>query len=263
MSVVLPVFNEEHEVTAIVSELCQAMDARGGPWEIVVVDNASHDDTVERLRPLLDDPRVRLLRNDQNHGKGYSVRRGMLAARGELRLMCDADCGPSLVSLPRMEALISEADVVAGARNARDSRVSRRQPLHRRVASLAFIYLCRRVMSEPLRDVFCGFKLFTAPAAVGVFSRARVDGWAFDVEALALARALGFRVRASGITWQNRPASRLSLLRVVLPALRELAAARAHVRAQSETARELHPAQAPSLDRPIGLGNAEEVLDGE
>ncbi|HEY6781596.1 MAG TPA: hypothetical protein VI296_00015, partial [Candidatus Dormibacteraeota bacterium] len=106
----------------------------------------------------------------------------------------------------------------------------RHQPLYRRTVSLGFIILCRAVMSEPLRDVFCGFKLFTAEAALEVFTRSRIEGWAFDLEALALARALGFGVRPCGIAWVNRPDSRLSIPRVLVPALRELIACRRHIR---------------------------------
>jgi len=197
-----------------------------------VVDNGSTDATIERLSAHLEDPRIRLLRNEVNRGKGFSVRRGMLEATGDLRLMCDADCAASLPSLPAMEAATADAEVVAGVRNAPDSQVVRHQPLYRRTVSLGFILLCRAVMSEPLRDVFCGFKLFTGAAAQEVFTRSRIDGWVFDAEALSLARALGFRVRACGIAWVNRPASRLSIPRVVLPALRELVRARAYVRGE-------------------------------
>jgi dolichyl-phosphate beta-glucosyltransferase len=237
MSVIIPVFNEAAEITRIVPAVRQVLEDRGGTWEIIVVDNASTDETVVAMAPLLDDARVRLLRNERNRGKGYSVRRGMLAAIGERRLMCDADCEPSLASLPAMEALLHECDVVAGARNAPDSQVARHQPLRRRAASLGFIFLCRRVMGEPLRDVFCGFKLFTAAAAHDVFMRARIDGWAFDGEALALARALGYRVRPCGIVWVNRPGSRLSIPQVVVPVLRELIASRAYIREQATVAR--------------------------
>lgn len=232
LSAIIPVYNEEAEIEAIVPAVRQALEARAAPWEILVVDNASTDATAERVEHLARaDSRVRLLRNDLNHGKGYSVRRGMVEATGDLRLMCDADCAPSLASLPAMEALIGAADVVAGSRNVAGSRVERYQPIYRRAASLGFIFLCRRVMSEPLTDVFCGFKLFTAAAAADVFSRARIDGWAFDAEALALARALGYRVSPCGIAWANRPASRLSIPRVVVPVMRELLATREHVRA--------------------------------
>jgi len=233
ISVVIPVYNEAAEVANIVRAVDEAMRARGGEYEVIVVDNASEDDTVDRLRPLLTDQRIRLLQNEHNMGKGFSVRRGMLDAKGELRLMCDADCAPSLVSLPGMEAKLADCDIVAGARNAPTSEVGRQQPLRRRAASIGFILLCRAVMSEPLKDVFCGFKLFTAAAAQDAFSRSQIDGWAFDAEALAIARRLGYRVRPCGIAWVNRPGSRLSIPRVVLPVLGELLAARRHLRSLS------------------------------
>ncbi len=250
MSVIVPVFNEEAEIPKIVPVIRQALEERGGEWEIIVVDNASTDATIERLSIHLEDPRIRLLRNEVNRGKGFSVRRGMLEAKGDLRLMCDADCAPSLTSLPAMEAATAEAEVVAGVRNAPDSQVVRHQPLYRRAVSLGFILLCRAVMSEPLRDVFCGFKLFTAAAAEEVFTRSRIEGWAFDAEALALARALGFRVRPCGIAWVNRPASRLSIPRVAVPVLRELIATRAHVRAEVPGARVARPARPMTASTP-------------
>ncbi len=232
MSVIIPVFNEAAEIATIVQAVGDALRARGGEWEIIVVDNGSEDGTVTRLQPFLQDHRVRLLRNERNRGKGFSVRRGMLEARGDLRLLCDADCAPSLASLPAMEAMLGRCEIVAGARNAPSSRVARHQPLRRRAVSIGFILLCRAVMSEPLADVFCGFKLFSAAAAQDAFSRARIDGWAFDAEVLAIARALGYRVRPMGIVWVNRPGSRLSIPRVVVPVLRELFAARAYVRSE-------------------------------
>jgi dolichyl-phosphate beta-glucosyltransferase len=230
MSVIIPVYNEAEEIVKVIPAVRERLQARGGEWEIVVVDNASLDDTVERVALFQGDPRIRLIRNEVNRGKGYSIRRGMLESIGDLRLMCDADCEPSLVSIPAMEALLAQADVVAGARNAADSQVQRYQPIRRRAASLCFIFLCRQVMGEPLRDVFCGFKLFTADAAQDVFSRATIDGWAFDAEALGLARALGYRVAPCGIAWTHRPGSRLSIPRIVIPVLRELAATRARIR---------------------------------
>src|SRR5215216_3425953 len=115
MSVVVPVYNEEGAIAGTVAAVLQWLQGTGRSHELVVVDNASEDRTVEALRPFLDDRRVRLLRNDVNRGKGFSVRRGMLEASGELRLLCDADCGPSLASLRRMVEMMGSADVVAGS----------------------------------------------------------------------------------------------------------------------------------------------------
>jgi glycosyltransferase involved in cell wall biosynthesis len=236
LSVIIPVYNEQREIATIVPAVRDAVIARGGDWEILVVDNASTDGTVAAFEALGDDPRIRMLCNDANRGKGYSVRRGMLEARGELRLLCDADCTPSLVSLAHLESLTAQADVVAGSRTAAGAAVGRQQPLRRRAASLAFILLCRLVMAEPLRDVFCGFKLYTGPAAEDIFSRARIDGWAFDAEALALGRALGYTVGEGAIAWVNRPGSRLQMHRVAIPVLRDLISARTHVRRQRRDA---------------------------
>lgn len=230
MSVVVPAFNEEIAVAGTVTALRAWLEESGRPWEIVVVDNASTDTTAERLQPLLEGERVRLLRNERNMGKGFSVRRGMLATSGELRLHCDADCAPSVGSLQRMLDLLDQADVVTGSRLAEGAEVGRRQPLRRRIVGRSFQQLCRLMLGEPTRDLFCGFKLWRGDAALAAYSRTRIDGWVFDAEALAMARALGYRIQETGIAWTERPGSRLSMARVLLPALRELRAARAHVR---------------------------------
>jgi dolichyl-phosphate beta-glucosyltransferase len=228
LSVVIPAYNEEKGIAGTVTQVRDWLLRDGREWEILVVDNASTDATVERLRPLLDD-RVRLIQNEDNRGKGYSVKRGMLAARGELRLHCDADCAPSLVSLPKMLELLEGADVVTGSRLAEGAHV-RRQPLRRRIVGRTFVQLCRLVLREPTRDLFCGFKLWRADAARAAYSRVHLDGWVYDAELFALARALGYRVRETGIVWIDREGSRLSMRALVFVAVRDLLAARRHVR---------------------------------
>src|SRR5215213_4893426 len=158
MSVVVPAFNEERAIGDTVTALRAWLESNGRPWEILVVDNASEDGTRERLAPLLDGERVRLLVNEQNLGKGASVRRGMLATTGDLRLHCDADCAPSIASLGHMLELLEHVDVVTGSRLAEGAQVGRRQPLRRRIVGRSFVDLCRLVLGEPTRDIFCGFK---------------------------------------------------------------------------------------------------------
>ena len=193
-SVVVPAYNEEVAIGGTVTALREYFDAIGDPYEILVVDNASTDATRSRVAPLLDGERVRLLVNDRNRGKGHSVRRGMLEARGDVRLHCDADCAPSLASLPRMLELLESSDLVVGSRLAPGAQLGRRQPLRRRVVGRSFQQLCRTILSEPTTDLFCGFKLWRGPAAQDVFSRITLDGWTYDAEAIALARAVGYGV---------------------------------------------------------------------
>ena len=99
-SIVVPVFNEQFAVAGTIVDIRDYFEQRGESFEILLVDNASTDATRANAEPLLDGAKVRLLVNDANRGKGYSVRRGMLEARGEIRLHCDADCAPSLASGP-------------------------------------------------------------------------------------------------------------------------------------------------------------------
>jgi glycosyltransferase involved in cell wall biosynthesis len=231
LSVVVPAYNEAPWILAAAEAMRETLDALDRPWELIVVDNASPDGTAGALAPLAGDDRIRVLVNDANRGKGYSVRRGMLAATGELRLHCDADCAPSLASLPKLLAAIGEGtDVVVGSRLAPGARLHRRQPLRRRIVGRSFVLLCRAVLREPTSDLFCGFKLWRDAAATAVYERAQLDGWTFDAETLALARGLGFRLREVGVEWSDRAGSRLSMARVLVPAVRELAAARRHVR---------------------------------
>ena len=228
LSVVIPAYNEESGIAATVEQVRDWLVADGRDWELIVVDNASTDATVERLRPLESD-RIRVLENEANRGKGYSVKRGMLAARGDLRLHCDADCAPSLASLPKMLDLIADADVVTGSRLAEGAHV-RRQPLRRRIVGRTFVQLCRLVLREPTRDLFCGFKLFRADAAQAAYGRIHLEGWVYDAELFAMARALGYRIAETGIVWIDREGSRLSMRALVFAAVRDLLAARRHVR---------------------------------
>jgi dolichyl-phosphate beta-glucosyltransferase len=230
ISVVVPAYNEEREIAATVGALTAWLEPRGDHYELIVVDNASTDATVDRLEPLLDEPRVRLLRNDRNRGKGHSVRRGMLEATAPLRLHCDADCAQSLASLDRMLGLIESADVVTGSRLAEGAELGRRHPLRRRIVGRAFVELSRRVLAEPTGDIYCGFKLWRAEAAEAAYASTHLEDWVFDAEVLAMARALGFRLVETGIVWADREGSRLSMGRVLVRAVPDLLAARRNVR---------------------------------
>lgn len=234
LSVVIPAYNEAAGIGQALEEARAELHGLGKRWEIVVVDNASTDGTPELVAAIAArDPRIELLRNERNRGKGHSMRRGVLEARGTLVLHCDADCVPSFVSLPRMLELIEDADVVVGSRLAAGAALGRRQPLRRRIVGRTFVGVCRILLREPIRDLYCGFKLWRAPAARAAYERTTLEGWVFDAETLAMARALGFALREMGIVWTDREGSRLSMPSVLVPAVRDLLRARAHVRAEA------------------------------
>ena len=229
LSIIIPVLNEEEEIGRILTAARDIVTERGTGSEVIVVDNASTDRTRERAEPFVDGDRVRLLRNEVNRGKGYSIRRGMLEATGDLRLMCDADCAASLPSLPHLEEATEEVHVAVGSRSRGEAHVARQQPIRRRIVGAGFLAYTRLAIGKLPSDVYCGFKLWRSEAAEAVFGRAVLDGWAFDAEALAMAKALGYSLREVGIEWSNRPDSRLSIRSVLLPVTRELLVARRNI----------------------------------
>jgi dolichyl-phosphate beta-glucosyltransferase len=229
LSIVIPVLNEENEIARILTAAVALLEERDGEWEIIIVDNASTDQTAARAEPFVDGIRVRFLPNDVNRGKGYSIRRGMLEASSDLRLMCDADSVASLPSLAHMEDVAQTVDIVVGSRLSKGARVSRQQSLRRRFVGVGFIALTHLAMGRLPRDVFCGFKLWRGDVAQAVFERVKLDGWVFDAEALAMARRMGYSIEETGIEWENRPDSRLSIRHVLLPVVGELMQARRNV----------------------------------
>lgn len=206
LSVVIPAYNEAARLPPTVRRVKEWLDAQGAPYEIVVVDDGSRDATAELAAAC----GATVLRNGENRGKGYSVRRGMLHARGKRRLMTDADLSTPIEDLTRLAARMEEGyDVVIASRAVPGANIEVHQPAYREAMGRLF-NLCVRALALPgLRDTQCGFKLFTAAAAEAAFSATRLDGFSFDVEALYAARRRGFRIAEVPVTWRNDAATRV------------------------------------------------------
>jgi dolichyl-phosphate beta-glucosyltransferase len=211
LSVVIPAFNEAVRLPPTLERVLAYLRRSGARHEVVLVDDGSRDDTVARARAIGGES-LRVLQNEENRGKGYSVRRGMLAARGARRLMTDADLSTPIEDLARLAGRLDAGyDVAIGSRALPDSNVEIHQPWYRENMGRVFNAAVRVLALPGLRDTQCGFKLFTAEAAEAAFSRAQLDGFSFDVEALYLARRLGYRIAEVPVTWRNDAASRVGL----------------------------------------------------
>ncbi|HEY2941138.1 MAG TPA: dolichyl-phosphate beta-glucosyltransferase [Vicinamibacteria bacterium] len=210
LSVVVPALNEEDRLPRTLERIVSHLGRRGAGYEVVVVDDGSRDRTAERAQAA----GATVLRNEANRGKGYAVRRGMLAARGARRLMTDADLSTPIEELDRLCARMDEGhDVVIGSRALPGARIEVRQPWYRENTGRLFNIFVRALAVPGVRDTQCGFKLFSAAAARDVFSSTRLDGFSFDVEALFLARRKGYRIAEVPVVWRNDAASRVSLVR--------------------------------------------------
>jgi dolichyl-phosphate beta-glucosyltransferase len=207
---VIPAYNEALRLPATLACMREHLAARGAAYEIVVVDDGSTDATAEIARRA-GDP-VRVLRHEPNRGKGYAVRRGMLAAAGARRLMSDADLSTPIEELARLEAEIDRGfDIAIGSRAVAGARIEVRQPAYREAMGRLFNRLVQRLLLPGVADTQCGFKLFTAGAAEAAFRPCRLDGFSFDVEALYVARLRGLRIAEVPVVWRNDDATRVSL----------------------------------------------------
>ena len=207
LSVVIPAYNEALRLPRTLERVGAFL--AGSSHEIVVVDDGSSDGTAELARAA-GGAALNVVRNETNRGKGYSVRRGMLLARGAVRLMTDADLSTPIEELPRLLARAREGyDVVIGSRALPEAQIEVRQSRYRENAGRAFNLLVRGLLLPDLHDTQCGFKLFSANAATAAFEAARLDGFSFDVEALVIARRLGHRIAEVPVTWRNDAATRV------------------------------------------------------
>jgi glycosyltransferase involved in cell wall biosynthesis len=224
LSIVVPAYNEAERITPTLREIAAWLAAQKIDGEILVVDDGSSDGTCDVTRTLAREiPNLELVSCSPNRGKGFVVRRGMLAARGARRLYMDADNATRISELPILESALDRgADVAIGSRRAPGAKLLMDQPWLRRACSRAAGQVIRAVVLDGIRDTQCGFKLFTAAAAEAIFARVRTVGWSVDLEILVVARKLGFTIAEQGVTWSHDQRSRLNPLRDSLRIASEL-----------------------------------------
>jgi len=233
LSIVVPAFNEEHRLPPTLARLHAYLSAQPMRWEIVVVDDGSRDATcavVEAAMATI--PNLRLVRQTPNRGKGAAVRLGMLAARGQIRVMSDADGSMSPDQLPRLLAPIiaCTAEISIGSRYAEGAKSDVKQPWFRVLWSRLANKAIQRSLVPGVRDTQCGFKAFTAEAARDLFRLGRIDGWAFDLEILALARRAGYAIAEVGVEWTDDRRSRVNPLKDMWKVVREALTIRKNLR---------------------------------
>jgi dolichyl-phosphate beta-glucosyltransferase len=224
-SLVIPAYKESGRIGGTIAHVCRYLEGQPFTWEvIVVVDGGPPQDAEEARAAAAGRGQVRVLVNDVNRGKGYSVRRGISEAGGERRAFIDADLSLPIEDLPRMfECFDAGADVAIASRNLPGAVEEGDAPVGRGFMSRVFNLLVRMLLLPGLTDTQCGFKGFTKRAAIQIFSVADSNRFGFDVEALYLARANRFRIaefpvrcRYHGGSSVNRVSDGLQMLKDLL-----------------------------------------------
>ncbi len=216
ISVVIPAYNEEQRLPATLASVLDYLGSRGwASYEVLVVNDGSRDDTARVVREFAaGHPCVKLVENPGNRGKGYSVRHGMLKARGEWVLFTDSDLSAPIEELDKLleAARAAKAAVAIGSRALDRTLIEIHQSWFRETAGRIFNLLMRILTGLSFKDTQCGFKLFDARAAQEIFSRQRIERWGFDAEVLFIARKLGFKTVEVPVRWSHAEGTKVNML---------------------------------------------------
>jgi dolichyl-phosphate beta-glucosyltransferase len=227
LSVVIPAYNEERRLGATLDQVCGFLSGQSWHWEVRVVDDGSHDRTAAIAEAAVArEPRVRVQR-EPHRGKGAAVKAGLLAAEGQYRFICDADLSMPIAEIRRfLPPALTGFEVAIGSR---EGVAARRigEPIHRHLLGRLFNLGVRWLTLPGIQDSQCGFKMFTADAVRTIFPQLTVDGWAFDVEVLTIARQRQLRIVEVPIEWHYRRESQINMVRDGVAMLREVLRIRA------------------------------------
>jgi dolichyl-phosphate beta-glucosyltransferase len=230
LSIVLPAYNEARRLPSSIALLRQFLGPSvwsSGSFEVLIVVEHSGDGTLELARQAVaEQANFHIIDNRVHRGKGYAIRSGIQQARGDIIFYMDADLSVPLEEIPAFLDHFRKNpadDVLLGSRQHAASRIERRQSLLRQTMGKTFNRILRTLSLIPFRDTQCGFKAFRRRAAHEIFALQTIDGFAFDVEVILLAQALGYRIAELPVRWLNSPESKVHILgdssRMLLDAL--------------------------------------------
>ena len=230
LSIIVPAYNEERRIGSSVETILCYAGSLGEPCEVIVVDDGSTDGTLGILREsaaVFAD--VRIVTYDRNAGKGYAVRQGIFASRGDYILFSDADLSAPIDELPKLFAALKDGyDVAVGSRAAKGSIISVHQPFYRELGGQSLNRIIQLLAVPGIHDTQCGFKLFRGSVAREVFSKCFVKGWSFDIEVLYLSRLLGYSIAEVPVKWAHNEGSKLNPVRAGLRMIADIICIRRH-----------------------------------
>lgn len=211
LSIVIPAFREEGRVHKILDAVLKFEKSRDYQIETIVVADGSPDHTADAARKYDDRlSHLKVMEGKDNKGKGGAVQEGMLAASGEYIVFADADNSTPIEQVEKLLKYVPKYEVVIGSRYSSDGRLAIPQSFVRRLGSRGLNFIIQMLAVYGIKDTQCGFKLFSNKAAQEIFSRQTITDFSFDIEILAIARKLGYKIKEAGIIWYDDPHSTVS-----------------------------------------------------
>ena len=228
LSIIIPALNEGHRLPKTLDSIIGFLNRQAYESEIVIIDNASTDDTFQVAKSFSDKFENLKVISEQKRGKGFAVQTGMLAAKGDYCFMCDSDLSMPIEELPKFLPPLCKADVAIGSREAKGA-VRINEPWQRHLLGRVFNILINLLVLPGVSDTQCGFKVFRKNVVNEICAKQRVGGWAFDVELLLLTKRAGFTLKEIPINWYYMTGSKVKPIRDSVRMLRELLIIRRNV----------------------------------
>ena len=215
LSIVIPAFNEEKRILPTLESINNYLSRQDYKSEIIVVDDGSSDNTVDIVKSFIqDDKSANILLNGRNRGKGFSVRNGILSAKGEYIFFTDADLSTPIEEIEKcLPFLEHDNDIVIGSRGLVDSDIVIHQPWYREMMGKTFNVFVSLILMKGITDTQCGFKGFKKEAVKPIFDNCLIEGFSFDVEIIYLAKKNGFTIKEIPVRWINSELSKVSPLK--------------------------------------------------
>jgi len=223
LSVIIPAYNEAQRIIPTLEDIDKYLAKKDYSWEVLIVNDGSTDETAKIVGNFCKKhSNFKLIDNKINQGKGAVVKQGMLQAQGEWRLFMDADNSTPIAEIENFWPYIKDYDIMIGSRYVQSGLIKEKQPLIRRIISRGGNFLVQLLILPGIADTQCGFKLFSAKSVDVVFPKQRSMRWSFDMEILAIAQKLGFKIKEVPVVWRNAALSKLRAIRTASRSLKDL-----------------------------------------
>lgn len=221
ISIIIPAYNEESRLPQTLQSILKFTSDRQEEFEIIVVDDGSKDNTSQVAKEF--NEKIVVLTLESNQGKGAAVRKGVLQATGDFIFFSDADLSTPINQFNKLfDSLLNSFDIAIGSRAVDYSSIKVHQPFYREFMGKSFNKIVQLLVLKGIKDTQCGFKGFKKIAAQNVFSKAKIDGFGFDVEILFIARKLGLKIDEISVEWYNDEQSKINPIKDSLKMLIEI-----------------------------------------
>jgi len=223
ISVIIPAFNEEKRLPDTIDEIINYFKHLKLTFEIIIIDDGSTDSTKDIILKKYNFKNINYLRNKINKGKGFSIKKGVLNAKGDLILFTDADLSTPIFEFEKLKEYLNKGyDIAIASRALKFSKIEKHQNILRETMGKIFNLIVRLILLKEYHDTQCGFKLFKSTVAKEIFPKTTIDGFAFDVEILILAKILKFKVIETPVIWSNSPESKINPIKDSIKMLKDL-----------------------------------------